>query len=44
MKFLTVSALLYSIHHNVLGCHKRNLCHKMLVDNLRIYNQTIHNV
>ena len=28
MKFLTVSAFLYGIHHDVLCCHERQLAHE----------------
>ena len=44
MQLLTVTAGLYRIHHDVLGCHERQLCHEMLLDNLRIYNQAIYNI
>ena len=44
MQFLTVTACLYCIHHDILGCHERKLCHHVFLDNLRIYNQTVNNI
>ena len=44
MQFLTVTASLYSIHHNVLGCHERQFCHHVFFDDFRIYNQTVYHV
>ena len=44
VQVLTVAAALYGVHHDVLGCHERQLCHEMLLDNLRIYNQAIYNI
>ena len=44
MKFLTVSACLNCIHHDILSCHKRKLRHQSLLDNLRINNQSVHNI
>ena len=39
---LTISAVLYSIHHDVLCCHEWYLFHKVLFNNLWIYYQSIH--
>ena len=44
MKFLTVTACFYSIHHDILCSHERKLCHHMFLDNLRINNQSIYNI
>ena len=44
MQLLTVAACLYRIHHNVLGRHKRQLCHQMLLNDLRIYHQSVYDV
>ena len=44
MQLLTVAAGLYRIHHDILGCHERKLCHKVLADNLRVYHETINDV
>ena len=44
MQFLTVTACLYCIHHDILGCHERKLCHHVFLDNLRIYNQTVNDI
>ena len=42
MQLLTVAACLYRIHHDVLGRHERQLCHQMLLDDLRIYHQSVY--
>ena len=44
MQLLTISATLYGIHHDVLGCHERNLLHEMLVDHLVIYDKSIYDI
>ena len=44
MKFLTVSAGLYCIHHDILCCHKWKFSHKMRFDHLWIYYKTIYNI
>ena len=44
VQLLTIAACLYCIHHDVLRCHERKLGHQTLLDNLLIYDQTIHNI
>ena len=44
MELLTISTVLYSIHHDVLCCHEWYLCHKVLFNNLWIYYQSIHHI
>ena len=44
MELLTVAACLYRVHHDVLSSHEGQLCHQMLLDDLRIYHQAVHHV
>ena len=44
MKLLTVSALLYSVHHDIFGSHKGQLCHYSAADYLIVYYQTVFGV
>ena len=41
MKLLTVAALFYRSHHDVLGSHERKLAHYSLLDDLRIYYEAV---
>ena len=44
MQLLTVTACLYGIHHDILGRHKRKLCHHVLLDDFRINLQAIGDI
>ena len=44
MKFLTVASCLNCIHHDVLSCHERKLCHHVFLDYFRIYYQSVYYV
>ena len=44
MNFLAVAAGFDSIHHDVLGRHERKLRHEMLLDDLRINDEAIHDI
>ena len=44
MQVLTVAAALYGVHHDVLGCHERQLVHHMGLDNLGVNHQTGNDV
>ena len=44
MKFLAVSACFYCVHHDIFRCHKRKFFHEAAFNNLRINDQTIHDI
>ena len=44
VQVLTVAAALYGVHHDVLGCHERQLVHNVRLDDLRVNDQTGNDV
>ena len=44
MEFLTVSAGLYRIHHDILGRHERKLTPKMPVNDFLIDDKTVRDI
>ena len=44
MQFLTVTACFYSIHHDVFRSHEWQFGTQSLLDNLRIYHQTVYHI
>ena len=44
MELLAVAAPLYGVHHDVLGCHERQLVHNVRLDDLRVNHKAVRNV
>ena len=44
VKFLAVTAGFHCVHHNVFSGHERKFRHQTLLDDFRIYDESVYNV